>query len=104
MICQNQREQISEELEKDLFKAIFNQRKLKSCKNLIGKCRIYPERRRCSMVFTEAQLFRIYTTANNLRIKDKIQIRSLTDEQRKKVIEVLNGYSDIFNKSGKVTL
>ena len=36
------------ELEEKLYHAIFFQRKLKSSKGLIGKCRIYPERRRCS--------------------------------------------------------
>lgn len=104
MICKKQRQHISEELEEELFQAIFFQRKLKSCKGLIGRCRIYPERRRCSMATMEAQLFRIYSNVNNLRITNKTQVRSLTEDERLKVIEVLNGYSDIFNKSGKVTL
>ena len=103
-ICQKQRNHISAELEEDLFQAIFFQRKLKSCKGLIGKCRIYPERRRCSMRAEEAQLFRIYTTVNNLRIANKSQIRSLTEDEQAKAVEILNGFSDLFNKSGKITL
>ena len=104
LICQKQRKHISEELEEELFQAIFFQRKLKSCKGLIGKCRIYPERRRCSMRAMEAQLFRIYTTVGNLRISNKTQIRSLTEDEQAKTIEILNSYSDLFNKSGKITL
>jgi len=103
-ICQTQREHISAELEEKLYKAVFHQLPLKSCKGLIGKCRLYPEHRRCSMEKHEAQLFRIYTSVNNLRITCKNQIRSLTEDERLKVIEILNGYSDIFTKSGKVTL
>ena len=103
-ICQSQRQHISEDLEKELYDAIFFQNKLKSCKGLVGKCRIYSDRRRCSMAAVEAQLFRIYTSVNNLRIVSKNQVRSLTEDERLKVIEILNSYSDIFNKSGKVAL
>ena len=103
-ICQAQREHISEQLEAELFQAIFFQRKLKSCKGLVGKCRIYPERRRCAMATMEAQLFRIYTTVSNLRIACNSQIRSLTEDERQKIIEILNSYSPLFNKSGKMAL
>ncbi|MBE6404327.1 MAG: type II CRISPR RNA-guided endonuclease Cas9 [Lentisphaerae bacterium] len=103
-ICQGQRQHIPEDLEKELYDAIFFQNKLKSSKGLVGKCRLYSDRRRCSMAITEAQLFRIYTSVNNLRIVSKNQVRSLTEDERLKVIEVLNSYSDIFNKSGKVAL
>ncbi len=49
MICKAQRIHISETLEEQLFQVLFFQRKLKSCRGLVGKCRIYPERRRCPM-------------------------------------------------------
>ncbi len=104
LICKKQRKHISMELEEKLFKAIFFQLKLKSCKGLIGKCRIYPDRRRCSMLAMEAQLFRIYTGVDNLRISGKSQTRSLFENERIKVIDTLNSFSDIFNKSGKITL
>ena len=103
-ICKAQREHISEELEEELYDAIFFQRKLKSCKGLIGKCRIYPERSRCSFAREEAQLFRIYTTVNNLRIEKNGVFRSLTEDERSKIIELLCSYSPIFNKNGKVAL
>ncbi|MBE6405708.1 MAG: type II CRISPR RNA-guided endonuclease Cas9 [Lentisphaerae bacterium] len=104
MICNAQRKHISKELEEDLYNAIFFQRKLKSCKGLIGKCRIYPERSRCSFSRNEAQLFRIYTTVNNLRIEKGGSVRSLTEDERSNVIEILCSYSPIFNKNGKVAL
>ena len=103
-ICKAQRKHISEELEEELYNAIFFQRKLKSCKGLIGKCRIYPERSRCSFARNEAQLFRIYTTVNNLRIEKNGVFRSLTEDERSKIIELLCSYSPIFNKNGKVAL
>ncbi|MBE6379569.1 MAG: type II CRISPR RNA-guided endonuclease Cas9 [Lentisphaerae bacterium] len=103
-ICQAQRKHISAELEEKLFRAIFSQRKLKSCKGLVGKCRIYPERRRCSMATMEAQLFRIYDTVSKLRITCKSQVRSLTEDERLKAVEVLNGFNDLCNRKGKVAL
>lgn len=104
LICQAQREHISKEFEEQLYNAIFFQRKLKSTKGLIGKCRIYPERKRCSFIRNEAQLFRIYTTVNNLKIEKGGSIRSLTDEERSNVIKILCSYSPIFNKNGKIAL
>ena len=103
-ICQAQREIISEDLEKQLYRAIFYQRPLKSCKHLIGRCRIYPEMQRCSFAKEEAQLFRIYTTVRNLRIDFAGNIRSLTDEEFKKTVDILNSYSPLFKKNGKIPL
>ena len=104
MICQRQRHIISEELENKLYKAIFYQRPLKSCKNLIGRCRVYPELPRCSYAKEEAQLFRIYTTVRNLRIEQNGVIRQLTEEEFNKTIGILDSYSPLFTKSGKIPL
>ena len=104
MICAAQRQCISESLEKELYKAIFYQRPLKPCKHLIGKCRKYPELPRCSYAKEEAQLFRIYTTARNLRIDTKGTIRSLTDDEFYKTVEVLDSYSPLFKANGKIAL
>jgi len=103
-ICQAQRATISEELEKQLYRAIFYQRPLKSCKNLIGRCRIYPELPRCSFVKEEAQLFRIYTTVRNLRVESAGTIRSLTDAEFQKCVDFLDSYSPLFKKNGKIQL
>ena len=103
-ICTAQRKLISEDLEKALYRAIFYQRPLKSCKNLIGHCRKYPDLPRCSFAKEEAQLFRIYTTARNLRIESQGVIRSLTDDEFKAVVSILNSYSPLFKKNGKIAL
>ena len=103
-ICAAQRKLIPEELEKQLFDVIFFQRKLKSCKDLIGACSVYPGEKRCSYACEEAQLFRIYTTLNHLRVEKAQQIRSLTEEERKKVFAVLNGFSGLLTRKGTVSL
>ena len=103
-ICAAQRALISEDLEKQLFNVIFFQRKLKSCKNLIGSCSIYPDEKRCSYACEEAQLFRIYTTMNHLRIEKSQQIRSLTEAERKKTLAVLNGFSNQLTRKGTISL
>ncbi|MBO5668199.1 MAG: type II CRISPR RNA-guided endonuclease Cas9 [Lentisphaeria bacterium] len=103
-ICKAQRAIIPEELEKQLYRAIFYQRPLKSCKNLIGRCRCYPELRRCPYTKTEAQLFRIYTTVCNLRIESSGNIRSLSDTEFNAVVNVLDSFSPLFKKNGKITL
>ena len=103
-ICEAQRAIVSPDLEKDLYEAIFFQNKLKSCKGLVGKCEIHPELRRCSMAREEAQLFRIYTTVSNLRVQAGDTVRPLTEDERKKAIDFLNGYSDKFTVRGTITL
>ena len=103
-ICEAQRALVSPDLEKDLYKAIFFQNKLKSAKGLVGKCEIHPELRRCSMASEEAQLFRIYTTVSNLRVQNGDAVRPLTEEEREKAIAFLNGYSDKFTVRGTITL
>ena len=103
-ICVAQRHLISEENEKALFHAIFYQRPLKSCKHLIGKCRLYPELQRCSYSKNEAQLFRIHTTVRNLRIDSKGIIRQLSENEYKKAVEILDSYSPLFTVKGTITL
>lgn len=103
-ICFAQRSIVSEELEEQLHHAIFFQRKLKSNKGLIGKCRVYPDEPRCSMSREEAQLFRIYTTISNLRVQKGSFIRSLTEDERIASVALLNGFSDCLTRRGTITL
>ena len=103
-ICEAQRALVSPDLEKKLYQAIFFQNKLKSTRGLVGKCEIYPEHRRCSMAREEAQLFRIYTTVSNLRVRKGDMERSLTEEERGQAVAFLNGYSDKFTVRGTITL
>ncbi len=103
-ICQAQRTLISADLEERIFNIIFFQRKLRSCKNLIGACSVYPEEKRCSYACEEAQLFRIYTNLNHLRIEKAQQIRSLSQDEHDRVLAVLNGFSDRLTRKGTITL
>ena len=103
-ICRAQRHLIPEELENALYRAIFYQRPLKSCRHLIGRCRLYPDLPRCSFAREEAQLFRIYTTVRNLRVESGGVIRSLTEEESRAAVKLLNSFSPQFRKNGRITL
>ena len=103
-ICHAQRNLISEDAERELFRAIFYQRPLKSCKHLIGRCRVYPELPRCSYAKEEAQLFRIYTTVRNLRVEKNGVIRSLSEVEYNAAVSFLNSFSPLFKKNGKIAL
>ncbi len=104
LICERQRQLISPELEHSLYKVIFFQRPLKSCKGLIGECRLEAGEKRCSYSREEAQLFRIYTSVENLRILSKSGKRMLDDGERFQVLELLDGFNYALDKNGKITL
>ncbi|WP_336126991.1 type II CRISPR RNA-guided endonuclease Cas9 [Mesoflavibacter sp. CH_XMU1422-2] len=55
---------------KELYKAIFYQRPLKSQKGLIGKCSLEPNRVRCSVSRPEYELFRMYSFINTIKLKE----------------------------------
>ena len=103
-ICAAQRRWISEELEKEIHHAIFFQRKLKSCKHLIGPCRLEPEERRCSFNDPLAQRFRILQEVNHLRISFRGVIRPLTDEERTAVLNTLDGLTGELSTQGMIAL
>ncbi|WP_295808878.1 type II CRISPR RNA-guided endonuclease Cas9 [uncultured Victivallis sp.] len=103
-ICAAQRPLISEALERALYHAIFFQRKLKSCKHLIGFCRLEPEERRCSFQDPLAQRFRILQEVNHLRVDGRGVLRPLTEEERQKVLTVLDGLSGELNAQGTIAL
>ena len=56
------------------------------------------------MAREEAQLFRIYTTVNNLRVQHGDTIRPLSEDEHDKAVAFLNGYSDKFTLRGTITL
>ena len=103
-ICAAQRKLISEALEKEMFHAIFFQRKLKSCRHLVGFCRLEPEERRCSFSDPLAQRFRILQEVNHLRVGCRGTLRQLTDEERRKVLAALDGFSGELSTQGMITL
>ncbi|MGB5138319.1 MAG: type II CRISPR RNA-guided endonuclease Cas9, partial [Candidatus Zixiibacteriota bacterium] len=73
------------------YRAIFFQRKLKNQSHLIGKCALEPKRRRAPWALIDAQQFRYLKTLNSLEIEDREtgEIRALTDDERTKVIHLL---------------
>lgn len=82
---------LTDEAKKNLFKAIFYQRPLKSAKNLIGECTLESGRKRCFMSALNAQRFRLLQKVNDLKVIDKIsgEIRPLKSEERVLLIEHL---------------
>lgn len=104
-ICERQRRLVSKELEEKLRRAIFFQRPLRSSKGLIGACRRYPELKRCSYLHDEAQQFRLFCMANNLRVKNRSgEIRPLAPDEWNRTTEVLQGFHPDFKTSGTITL
>ncbi|MDT8415830.1 MAG: HNH endonuclease domain-containing protein, partial [Flavobacteriaceae bacterium] len=69
---------------KELYKAIFYQRPLKSQKGLIGKCSLEPNRTRCSVSRPEFELFRMYSFINTIKLKEPTaeNYRFLTQKER----------------------
>tara|TARA_R110001592_G_scaffold36893_6_gene123632 strand:- start:3229 stop:8091 length:4863 start_codon:yes stop_codon:yes gene_type:complete len=72
---------------KELYKAIFYQRPLKSQKGLIGKCSLEPNRARCSTSRPEFEEFRMYSFINTIKIKtpDDEKLRKLHKPERDKI-------------------
>ncbi len=82
--------ELTDEAKRQLHKAIFDQRPLKSQKGLIGRCDLEPEKRRAALGSLPAQRFRIWQRVNDLRvIAPDGEIRELTlDEKRKLAAEL----------------
>lgn len=72
---------------KELYKAIFYQRPLKSQKGLIGKCSLEPNRTRCSVSRPEYELFRMYSFINTIKLKEPTaeKFRFLNSEERESI-------------------
>lgn len=88
-----------------LEKAIFFQRKLRSQKALIGKCTFEKNRRRCPWYRREAQEFRYLQSANNLRlITIDGELRSLSEEERSQLLQILSGNTQQLDQYGSITL
>ncbi len=75
-------------LAKDLYKAIFFQRPLKSQKGLIGKCSFEKSKTRCSISHPDFEEYRMWTFLNTIKIKTPIdeQLRFLTSDEKQKLI------------------
>lgn len=74
---------LNDEIKKSIFDAIFYQRPLKSQKNLIGKCSLESDQKRCIFALPIAQRFRLLSSVNNLKYYSNYCDPSpLTNDQR----------------------
>lgn len=75
-------------LAKELYKAIFFQRPLKSQKGLIGKCSFETNKTRCAISHPDFEEYRMWSYLNTIKIgnqSDKI-LRFLTQEEKLKLV------------------
>ena len=75
-------------LAKDLYKAIFFQRPLKSQKGLIGKCSFEKSKSRCAISHPDFEEYRMWTYLNTIKIGTQSEktLRFLTLEEKLKLI------------------
>ncbi|MCL1920311.1 MAG: type II CRISPR RNA-guided endonuclease Cas9 [Kiritimatiellaeota bacterium] len=80
---------LTADYEKVLYKAIFHQRKLKSCSHLVGFCPYEKGKRRAPWYHPLAQRFRVLQTLNHLRVVLSDAERSLSPEERQTLLDIL---------------
>lgn len=75
-------------LAKDLYKAIFFQRPLKSQKDLIGKCSFEKSKSRCAISHPDFEEYRMWAYLNTIKIGTQSEktLRFLTQEEKLKLI------------------
>jgi CRISPR-associated endonuclease Csn1 len=79
------RQNLSDDLRKELNDAMFYQRPLKSQKGAVGKCTFEKNKARCPISHPSYEEFRMLSFMNNIRIKtlQDVDYRSLNDFERK---------------------
>lgn len=75
-------------LAKDIYKAIFFQRPLKSQKGLIGKCSFEKAKSRCAISHPNFEEYRMWTYLNTIKIGTQSEktLRFLTQEEKLKLV------------------
>ncbi len=86
-------------LAKDLYRAIFFQRPLKSQKGLIGKCSFEKSKSRCAVSHPDYEEYRMWTYINTIKIKtpEDETLRFLKPEERQKIASKFYRKKDHFN-------
>lgn len=86
-------------LAKDLFKAIFFQRPLKSQKGLIGKCSFEPTKSRCAVSHPDFEEYRMWTYLNTIKFTARTEgnLRFLTQAEKQRLITKFLRKKDHFN-------
>lgn len=82
------KQNLSDSLIKQLHKAIFYQRPLKSQKGLVGKCIFEPNKSRCPVSHPSFEEYRMLAFINNIKIKEAgdSEYRSLSENERQSII------------------
>lgn len=97
--------QLSEANWKSIEAAIFFQRPLKSQKQLIGRCQLERNQRRCPEALSIFQEFRILQAVNHLKVRlPDYSERFLTADERTKLIDALQSVGEMSLKSKAKTL
>jgi CRISPR-associated endonuclease Csn1 len=86
-------------LAKDLYKAMFFQRPLKSQKGLIGKCSFEKSKTRCAISHPDFEEYRMWTYLNTIKIGTQSEktLRFLSQEEKISLISKFSRKKDNFN-------
>ncbi|WP_026452461.1 type II CRISPR RNA-guided endonuclease Cas9 [Aequorivita capsosiphonis] len=86
-------------LAKELYRAIFFQRPLKSQKGLIGKCSFEKNKARCSVSHPDFEEYRMWSYLNIIKIGTQSEktMRFLTDKEKSRLIPKFMRKKDHFN-------
>jgi CRISPR-associated endonuclease Csn1 len=86
-------------LAKELYKAIFFQRPLKSQKGLIGKCSFEKSKSRCAISHPDFEEYRMWTYLNTIKIGTQSEkvLRFLTQEEKLSLVSKFLRKKDNFN-------
>ena len=86
-------------LAKDLYKAIFFQRPLKSQKGLIGKCSFEKSKTRCAVSHPDFEEYRMWTYLNTIKIGTQSEktLRFLSQQEKHSLISKFLRKKDNFN-------
>lgn len=87
------------DLAKELYKAIFFQRPLKSQKGLIGKCSFEKSKSRCAISHPDFEEYRMWTYLNTIKFGTQSEktLRFLTQEEKVSLIPKFLRKKDNFN-------
>jgi CRISPR-associated endonuclease Csn1 len=86
-------------LARELYRAIFYQRPLKSQKGLIGKCSLEKSKTRCAVSHPDFEEYRMWSYINTIKIKTPQEeaLRFLTIEEKQRLVSKFLRKKDNFN-------
>lgn len=88
----------------EIRELIYFQRPLQLQKGKVGRCGIFPQKKRCHMAKLIFQEYRTWQIINNLKVQNpgSKTMELLNDKQRKTLFDACQKPSDIINKSYKI--